>query len=170
MNKEKIKAKIKELEALLDEDEQELKTFWFKGFKYKEVQSITGKIWLDRNLGAKRVAQTMDDELSYGGYYSYDEIECPPGYRLPTKEEWEEETDSWVSNDAYGAFNSPLKLPVAGYCHNNNSSLFTVGSLGSYWSSTVSGSDARRLNLYSSYANILSYNRAYGRSVRCIKD
>ena len=168
MNTEQIRAKIKELEALLNESE--LKTFWFKGFEYKEVQSTTGRIWLDRNLGAKRVAQATDDELAYGGYYSFDEVECPFGYRLPTEEEWEEETDSWVSNDAYGAFNSPLKLPMAGYRYFSSDSLFDVGSFGYYWSSTVSGSFARCLFFNSSNAYMSSNLRAFGRSVRCIKD
>ena len=168
MNTEQIRTKIKELEALLDE--QELKTFWFKGFKYKEVQSATGKIWLDRNLGASSIAQSTNDELSYGGYYSFDEVECPPGYRLPTKEEWQDEIDSWDSEDADGAFNSPLKLPLAGYRYFSSGSLFDVGSRGFYWSSTVSGSNARSLIFNSSDAYMFSDFWAYGNSVRCIKD
>ena len=168
MNTEQIRTKIKELEALLDE--QELKTFWFKGFEYKEVKSKTGKIWLDRNLGAKRVAQSADDELSYGSYHSFDEVECPAGYRLPTEEEWETERNRWVSNDADGAFNSPLKLPLAGIRNYSSGSLLLVGSIGHYWSSTVSGSLARLLFFYSGNAIMVSYYRALGFSVRCIKD
>ena len=168
MNTEQIRAKIKELEALLDE--QELKTLWFKGFEYKEVQSTTGRIWLDRNLGAKRVAQATDDELANGGYYSFDEVECPPGYRLPTEEEWETEKNSWVSNDADGAFNSPLKLPMAGYRGYCSGSLYNVGFFGYYWSGAVSGSNARPLYFGSSAAYLHSRYQANGLSVRCIKD
>jgi hypothetical protein len=40
---------------------------------------------------------------------------CPAGYRLPTEAELNAERLSWSSNNAAGAFASPLKLPVAGY-------------------------------------------------------
>ncbi len=45
-----------------------------------------------------------------------------------------------------------------------------VGSNGNYWSSTVSGTNARYLTFYSSNAAMNSNNRANGFSVRCIKD
>jgi len=95
---------------------------------------------------------------------------CPSGYRLPTEAEWNAERASWSSNNAAGAFASPLKLPVAGFRFESNGSLSGVGSGGSYWSSTVSGTSARSLNFGSSNATIYSDNRAYGYSVRCIKD
>jgi uncharacterized protein (TIGR02145 family) len=45
-----------------------------------------------------------------------------------------------------------------------------VGTHGYYWSSTVSGSSARRLRFISSFASMTNANRALGLSVRCIKD
>jgi len=95
---------------------------------------------------------------------------CPSGYRLPTEAEWEAERTSWSSNNAAGAFASPLKLPVAGYRSGSNGSLSTVGSSGYYWSSTVDGTNSRRLGFYSSGARMTSYSRAGGFSVRCLKD
>jgi hypothetical protein len=61
-------------------------------------------------------------------------------------------------------------LPVAGNRNNSNGSLNNVGSNGNYWSSTVSGTNARNLNFNSSNANMNSNNRANGFSVRCLKD
>lgn len=61
-------------------------------------------------------------------------------------------------------------LPVAGNRNNSNGSLNNVGSNGNYWSSTVSGTNARNLNFNSSNANMNSNNRANGNSVRCLKD
>ena len=95
---------------------------------------------------------------------------CPSGYRLPTEAEWEAELTSWGSNNSAGAFASPLKLPVAGNRNYSYGSLSNVGSNGYYWSSTVSGMYACYLSFSSSNANMLSYYRARGFSVRCIKD
>ncbi len=95
---------------------------------------------------------------------------CPSGYRLPTESEWDAERQSWGSNNSAGAFASPLKLPVAGYRSSSNGSLNDVGSGGYYWSSTVSGTNARSLDFGSSSANMYSIIRALGYSVRCFKD
>lgn len=95
---------------------------------------------------------------------------CPEGYRLPTKAEWNAERQSWSSNNRNGAFASPLKLPVAGNRNFSSGSLNDVGSFGLYWSHSVSGTYSQFLRFYSSSAFMLSYPRAYGFSVRCIKD
>ena len=95
---------------------------------------------------------------------------CPSGYRLPTAAEWEAERTSWTSNNAAGAYNSPLRLPVAGFRGSSNGALYGVGSYGAYWSSTIDGPNSRFLNFGSSYALMGSYFRAFGFSVRCLKD
>jgi len=95
---------------------------------------------------------------------------CPTGYRIPTQTELNDERISWAGeNNATGAFASPLKLPMAGI-RSNNGSLSNVGTVGYYWSSTVSGSDARLLNFSSNAGSIFSFDRALGGSVRCLKD
>jgi uncharacterized protein (TIGR02145 family) len=104
---------------------------------------------------------------------------CPAGFRVPTDTELEAErnnggTGFWgtgsAQNNALGAFNSALKLPVAGYRDSSTGDLTTVDSYGNYWSSTVSGALARLLYFYSSSATMYSSNRAHGFSVRCIKE
>jgi len=61
-------------------------------------------------------------------------------------------------------------LPMSGNRNNSNGSLNNVGTNGNYWSSTVSGTNSRNLNFNSSNANMNTNNRAYGFSVRCLKD
>lgn len=81
------------------------------------------------------------------------------------------ERTSWSSNDAAGAFASPLKLPVAGRSSSSSDGSFSyVGSYGIYWSSTVSGTYASCLLFNSSHADMSSDYRAGGFSVRCLKD
>uniref|UniRef100_UPI0040477558 hypothetical protein n=1 Tax=Algoriphagus sp. TaxID=1872435 RepID=UPI0040477558 len=182
----------------------------------------TGKIWMDRNLGASQVATSSTDVASYGDLYQWgrgadghqirtplstpttgqssssspganfligslnwyngtnpDNLwqgvsgvnnPCPIGYRIPTDIEWEAERLSWTANTSVGAFASPLKLPMAGYRDYSDGSLGNVGTDGVYWSSTVSSANARSLNFISSVAFMNSDDRAFGFSVRCLKD
>lgn len=95
---------------------------------------------------------------------------CPSGYRLPTDSELDAERQSWSSNDAAGAFDSPLKLTLTGSRNNSPGTLVLVGIFGFYWSSSVNGTDARNMNFSSTHANFTDGRRATGLSVRCIKD
>jgi hypothetical protein len=187
------------------------------------TNSSTGKIWMDRNLGASQVATSSTDANSYGDLYQWGRGSdghqcrnsattntlsssdqpghgdfiltssspnnwrspentnlwqgvngvnnpCPSLYRLPTDAELNAERLSWISQNAAGAFASPLKLPVAGFRDHGSGILGSVGSFGTYWSSTVSGSVARRLFFDSGGAGRDDQGRANGYSVRCLKD
>jgi uncharacterized protein (TIGR02145 family) len=95
---------------------------------------------------------------------------CPAGYRLPTQTELENERVSWApNNNVAGAYASPLKLPAAGLRSYINGELLFVDDQGRYWSSTVNGTQSRRLDFTSSAA-MGNSNRAFGYSVRCLKD
>jgi len=95
---------------------------------------------------------------------------CPDGYRLPTEAELDAERQSWSSNDASGAANSPLKLRVLGSRRYSSGSIMDVGSKGFFWSSTVGGTYSRCLYFTGHGAMMTSMHRAFGFSVRCIKD
>ncbi len=97
---------------------------------------------------------------------------CPPGFRLPTEAEWEEERQSWTTLDTGGAFDSPLKWPVSGYrpYHSGSTTNYEAGQSGWYWSSTVSGIYAKNIGIVNDGAGIGSSERAYGFSVRCIQN
>jgi len=201
-------------------------TFTYKGstVTYGTVYNpATGKCWLDRNLGASRVATAYNDSLAYGDLFQWGRLDdghqtrtsgttdtlsrtdnpghsnfilapnslydwrspqnnnlwqgvsginnpCPSGWRIPTFTELDNERASWSQQNYNGAFASPLKLTAGGYRDYGNGSLSRVGSYGIYRSSTFSGADASNLNFGSSSAYMDSYYRAYGTSVRCLKD
>jgi uncharacterized protein (TIGR02145 family) len=92
---------------------------------------------------------------------------CPAGYRIPTGAEWDAELNSWSSKNATGAFNSPLKLPMAGL--RSGGSVY-VGNTGNYWSASLSGSLPLHLYFESILAFVSTEYRAFGYSIRCIKD
>ena len=183
----------------------------------------TGRIWMDRNLGATQVALSSTDINSFGDLYQWGRRAdghqcrtsvitgtlsstdqpangnfilspsgqqdwrspqnnnlwqgvnginnpCPSGYRIPTETELDAERLSWSVNTSVGAFGSPLKLPMAGYRSFSNGSLVQVGTYGYYWSSTVSNVYSQYLFFRSTDADVVDYVRAFGGSVRCIKN
>ena len=187
------------------------------------LNPTTGKIWMDRNLGATQVATSSTDAASYGDLYQwgrgadghqlrtstttatlsstdvpgnanfilspnspYDWLStqnnnlwqgvngvnnpCPSGYRIPTETELNAEIVSWSANNPIGAFASPLKLPSAGNRNPSDGLFYDVSVRGSYWSSTIDGTNSRRLHFYNGGAYVGSNRRAYGFSVRCIKE
>jgi uncharacterized protein (TIGR02145 family) len=59
-------------------------TFKTTPFIFKEVTSKTGRIWMDRNLGATRVAESLTDEKSYGFLYQWGRLSDGHQYRTST--------------------------------------------------------------------------------------
>ena len=196
------------------------------GDEIPTVKSKTGRIWMDRNLGAIRVAGSKSDSLAYGWLYQWgrpadghesrtspvtdlndlsDDVvpghgnfiignaspldwlstqnndlweggsgvnnPCPPGFRIPTKEDWETEVATWSSSDADGAFESNLKLTMPG----GRSALTGIydfeGLFGGYWTSSVDTNNySVNFTIKEDKANISETFRGTGISVRCIKN
>lgn len=95
---------------------------------------------------------------------------CPLGFRIPTETELNAESASWNVSSGVGAFNSPIKLVLAGSRLYTSGSLFNVGQNGRYWTSTIDGTFARNLNFHSMGSAFQSDSRNTGFSVRCIKN
>jgi hypothetical protein len=92
---------------------------------------------------------------------------CPFGFRLPSDAEFLDEFsgNSW--------FNSPLKLTLAGYRSAINSSLNEPGTVGYYWTRTINSATSIALQIINQTNNNnqnIGVARAFGFSVRCIKD
>jgi len=201
--------------------------FWYSNLCNSTLPAGTvisaGQVWMDRNLGASRVATSLADAQSYGDLYQWGRgtdghekrsssvtlnlssqdnpghnlfIEspsgsgdwrdpknqqlwqgvhgtnnpCPTGFRLPTELEFDTERKSWSSNDPVGAFASPLKLVSAGSRRRDDATLQGAGDYGMYWTQDATISNSRSLAIAAGTAYFDTFWRAYGMSIRCIRD
>jgi len=96
---------------------------------------------------------------------------CPTGYRLPSQFEMGAEQISWGApysgNEAFG---SNPAWTLAGYRDKSNAQLYSQGAWGYYWSSSTTGVMSYRMHINSGGSQILSTDRSWGLSVRCIKN
>jgi uncharacterized protein (TIGR02145 family) len=158
---------------------------------YGHIRSrVTGKIWLDRNLGAARAPASVSDTSSDFGYFYYwgDATvdnhpgsnmtdACPSGYRFPTREDFQAELDGFLGNGGEnytGAF-YVLRLTRLGFRGSFNghgpTATGSEGDIGYYWTSTTDGSsNAYRLMVEEYSSSMFSVGRNYGHNVRCILD
>ncbi|VVH59189.1 Glutamate synthase [NADPH] large chain (EC [uncultured Gammaproteobacteria bacterium] len=149
-------------------------TISFKGLTYKLVTSPdTGRVWLDRNLGATQVATSSSDSAAYGDHYPFSDISgnndiCPAGFGVPTERELAAETIvSTTINNPGDAISSFLKLPAAG--SGATSSNNWAGSTIFLWTKTVSGGQGRYLTIAPNNINFSTSTSGLKFSVRCIK-
>lgn len=186
------------------------------------VTTATGRIWMDRNLGAARVATSSIDGAAFGDKYQWGRLKdghqittstttatlssgdvppngnfivtsaapnnwrsslnntlwqgvngtnnpCPSGFRIPTIAEFAAEAAFFTSQNSAGAFASPLKLPLAGF--RDYSGLLSAGNFAYYWASDVSITNVRQLYFTATQLSTTGTAvRAFGQSVRCIKN
>ena len=106
---------------------------------------------------------------------------CPSGFRIPTQAElanlfnlipnFTTATCGATSSCKDVAAGSLLRLPSGGFRDYSSAGLSSLGSSGYYWSSTVGGVNAYDPYFGSSAVGPAYDNyRAYGFSVRCLKD
>jgi uncharacterized protein (TIGR02145 family) len=199
------------------------------GTKVPTIVSATGRVWMDRNLGASRVALNSTDTDSYGDLYQWgrrtdghqsrssskygngfqfsssNEVPpgysnlfivassapndwrspqnsnlwqgvnginnpCPSGFRLPTSQEFAAEVSKYNISNAEKAFESALLLPIAGM-RESNTALLSNSVNSNYWTSTTSGSFSKRATFTPNSVILeITAHRAYGMSVRCIRN
>lgn len=187
------------------------------------INPVTGREWMDRNLGATEIPTSINDPNGFGDLYQwgrstdghekrnsptidilsggdepghdkfivvtgqpYDWKDpqniylwqgamgtnnpCPSQFRIPTEEEWEAERATWDTPNAAGAFASVLKLPLAGSREYLYGDVANEGAFGNYWISDVQENYTRYLELNAYTVGEYGTFRAYGFSVRCIRD
>ncbi|MBN4062328.1 hypothetical protein JYU20_03935 [Bacteroidales bacterium AH-315-I05] len=98
-------------------------------------------------------------------------IELGTDWRIPTYTEWlnADATGGWGNyTDTY---NSVLKLHAGGYLVGGSGSLSGRGSFGTFWSSMQNNATlGRYLNCTGGSSNMPNIDKAYGHSLRCLKD
>ena len=184
---------------------------------------VTGRTWMDRNLGASQVATSSTDAAAYGDLYQWGRFAdghqcrnsgitdvlsatdspghnfyitatappynwrspqnnnlwqipaninnpCPSGYRIPTIQEFWDEIATWTGSGTQAAFNSSLKLTLAGGRNTANGNPHTTNEVGYYWTNDSETQESHLLFFYGNTISISPFNRGFGASVRCIKD
>lgn len=182
------------------------------------INPETGRIWMDRNLGAAQAAVSVNDAAAMGGLFQWGRTSdghqcrnspttdvlssidqpangnfitttsapidwripqndslwqgvnginnpCPNGFRVPTYAELYQEQMSWCE----GYSNTYLKWTLGGFRSFVDGSIVNAGTWGFYWTSTVSGTDAKFIEI-NCFTGFFANRRGFGYSVRCIKN
>ncbi len=140
---------------------------------------IAGTRWATRNVGA--LGRFVENPWDYGGYFNFtmEQTVCPDGWRMPTKEEFQNLIDTgytWttpndVNGQQFGGGTNSIFLPAAGYYFTVSDKVVAQGWTGSYWSSTAINSSAVNfLSFNSTVASQQYSDSASGYSVRCVRE
>ena len=133
----------------------------------------------------ERIMNVLQTCPNWGGFFlpnplvllqTYN-LDVPDGWLVPTEAELEAERLSWSSDNLAGAFASPLKLPTGGVRSWGDGSASELGTHGNYWSRSIDDiifpphlySANLRFDVSGATVVGISINRAYGLSVRLIK-
>ena len=143
---------------------------------------LCGLLWDTENLA---IGGYEKDGHHYYTWHEAMEAARSVGKRLPTREEWvalcdlgstwdDELKGRWFGGNHDSDHKGSLFMPAAGLRNINSGELACTSSSGYYWSSSPyygGNNNAGNLNFNSGNVNPLnSNNRAYGFSVRCVRD
>ena len=154
-------------QAVSVDDATEASAGWYwqfnrqQGYKYEGTAPTPNTTWINSiNENSDWVAVNDPCTIEFGG-----------SWRIPTLAELTNVDASGNWADWNGPWNSGLKLHAAGSIYYGNASIGNRGSTGDYWSSKQSSvTNCWGLDLYSGYCGIGSYSKAYGFSIRCLRD
>jgi uncharacterized protein (TIGR02145 family) len=158
------------------------------------LTGLSNSAWQNTTSGAYAIYNNdpVNDGL-YGKLYNHYAVTdnrglCPTGWHVPTDAEWTtlenqlggqggalkstatQPTPGGWNPPNTGATNSSGFTALPGGLRLNDGNFYTMPSVGYWWSSSVSNAWSRYL--YNNYSTIIrsNDNRAYGLSVRCLKN
>jgi uncharacterized protein (TIGR02145 family) len=159
------------------------------GKEYKTVK-IGRQIWMAQNLNYVTDKSWCQDCDTYGRMYTFQDAmnACPPGWHIPTDEEWKElinylggasvaggklkSKEHWNSPNI-GATNSSGFSGIPAHYRTVDGKIRDAGRQATWWSSSIGPDPAVwTWNLYNDKVSIESlgfYNNS-GFSVRCVKN
>ena len=168
------------------------------GQVYKTVKLKDGKIWMAQNLnfdvgdGCWNYDNDPKNGKKYGRLYTWEAAQkaCPPGWRVPSDEEWWEMVANYGKAYSYAKKNdggnagdaaykalikggpSAFSALLGGY-RNSDGGFFSLDKDGYYWSSTENDSFDAWIYLFDGYSQNLnrgSRGKRLGFSCRCLQD
>jgi len=154
-------------QAIAVSDATEASAGWYWQFNRKQGYKHDGTTRTPNTAWISSISETSDWITANDPC----NIELGTGWRIPTSTEWTNVNASGNWTNWNGPYGSALKLHAAGDLANSDGSLGPRGSYGLYWSSTQN--DATHgwyLYFYSGSSSMSNTYKAYGFSVRCLRD
>jgi hypothetical protein len=133
-----------------------------QGFKHDGTTRTPNSSWL----------VVIDEYANWSTANDPCALELGAGWRVPTAVEWTNVDAGGPWANWNGPWNSALKMHAAGKLDYSTGNLSERGSKGYYWSATQISlvTWAQSLSFSSSSCTINQYQKAYGFTVRCIKN
>jgi len=156
-------------QATIVSDTAEASAGWYWQFNRKQGYQYTtsrtpGTAWDATNDNLSATWEASKDPCA---------LELGTGWRIPTNTEWTNVDGSSGGNwtNWNGPYGSALKLHAAGYLGISDGSLNNRGSSGHFWSSTqYSPTSGWSLRFSRSYSGMDTNGKAFGFSLRCLRD
>ena len=154
-------------QAISVDDATEASAGWYWQFNRKQGYKNDGTTRTPNTVWISSISENSDWVVANDPCT----IELGGTWRVPTYAEWAnvDATGNWTTWN--GPWSSWLKLHAAGFLDNSNGSQYNCGLNGHYWSCTQVDAAMGWVQLFTSGISLMfSNNKAYGFSVRCIRD
>ena len=154
-------------QATAKSDATEASAGWYWQFNRKQGYKHDGSTRTPNTTWISSISENSD----WTGANDPCNLLLGTGWRIPTRTEWSVVDGSGNWTDWNGPWNSGLKLHAAGGLYYSDGSLDNRGSIGNAWGSTqYNVTNGWRLNFGSGGSGMSYDSKAYGFSLRCIRD
>lgn len=156
-------------QAVAVNDATEVSAGWYWQFNRTQGYKHTGSLRTPNTVWNPLINENTDWQAANDPCT----IELGSGWRIPTWTEWQNVKTAGGWANWNGPWNSTLKMHAAGSLLNSTGGLQSRGAQGIYWSNTQKSNEfnaAVHISFISTSLNIQYGDKAYGETIRCIKD